>query len=1026
MFKCKIDNRRLVLSMALFFAAARMLAQQAYFQQEVNYQIEATLNDKEHSLSAFERIEYINNSPQAIDYIYFHLWPNAYKNSNTALGKQLLSHGRTALYYSQPSERGYIDSLDFKVAGVSLKMEPDPNNIDICKLILNEPLKPGDKLVITTPFYLKIPDAKFSRLGHEGQAYFMTQWYPKPTVFDNKGWHPMPYLDQGEFFSEFGSFDVRITLPDNYLLAATGDRIDAEAEEEFLNQKVIETLARLDKADYRKTEMAFPPSSARMKTVRFRQYRVHDFAWFADKRYNVIHDQVQTPVSKKTVDTWVFFTNKNFEVWKDAITYVNDATLFYSYLNGDYPYNHVTAVDGTIMAGGGMEYPNITVIGDTENKTELDVVITHEVGHNWFYGILGSNERDYPFLDEGINSFYETRYVRSKYPGKTLASYVNKDSTFNLFGLNKLPRFRDKEFLFNMSMRAGVEQPLDLKSPEFTNFNYGSMVYSKTSVILDYLMDYMGEENFDKAMRFYYEQFRFRHPSPEDFTKTLSYFSGMNLDWFTQHLLRSTDHIDYKLKRVKRNDDGSYTLKVKNKTGVATPINIYGYKDGKAVGLIWYDGFEKNKTLNFPPAQVDYFKLDGLDRMPDYNRRNNYIKTSGLFKKAKPLKLNFITGIEQPRKCQINWLPVAGANRYNGFMLGVAFHNYGFYRNRFEYLLAPMYAFNTGSPVGFAELNYNFYPRSVFQHITVGVKGKSFTYDRVTAKYKNEAFGTSYKDLYLNYYKVAPYIQLELKKKNANGPLRQTITYSNANLFTDSLDVSRLSDSSFSGFHKKNKTSFLNQLSYDLHNNRAIDPFWLHLELQHTASVAKVSASFNYRFSISRKHYFELRAFAGSFIAGKASQKFYYAFRPDGYSGSDDYAFDYNYIGRNEYNGLGYSQFTEKDGNLKVPVLFGNSPTWMAAINLKSPKLFILPVRVFADVVFTDADVLLKDKMLWDAGLNVSLIKDMIEVYVPLAYSEDISKTLDLNNISFSNRIRFTLNIHKLVAKELVKNNFIE
>ncbi len=1020
-----IKKRRLVFCMALFFIISFSFSQQPYFQQEVNYKMDVRLNDKEHTLSAFQQVQYINNASQPLDFLYFHLWPNAYKNSNTALGKQLLEHGQTRLYFSEPSERGFIDSLDFKVNGLPVKWEFQKENPDICKLFLNEALKSQDTITITTPFFVKIPDAKFSRLGHDQQAYFITQWYPKPAVYDNEGWHPMPYLDQGEFYSEFGSFDVSITLPQNYLLSATGDRIAAEEEEDFLNQKVIETLARLDKSDYRKTDMAFPPSSGKLKTVRFKQYRVHDFAWFADKRFNVIHDQVELPTSKRTVDTWVFFTNKNFELWKQAITYVNESTLFYSYLNGDYPYNHVTAIDGTIMAGGGMEYPNITVIGDVGNALELDIVITHEVGHNWFYGILGSNERDYPAMDEGINSFYEMRYTRAKYPEKKLVSYIGKDSTFGLFGLNKMPRYKDKEFMFFMALKARADQPINLPAQDFTPFNYGSIVYSKTPVILDYLMDYMGSENFDKAMRFYYEQFRFKHPSPQDFTKTLSFFSGMNLDWFLEHLLKSRDHIDYAIKKAGQNEDGSFSLKVKNKTGVQTPINIYGYKNGKPVGLVWYNGFEKTKVLSFPPGDVDYFKIDGLDKMPDINRKNNYIRTHGLFKKARPLRFNFITHIEDPKKTQVNYLPVMGANYYNKFMLGLALHNYGLYKNRFEYLIAPMYAFNTKSPVGFAEFNYNLYPGRFFQQVTIGLKGKTFAYDWFSSKIKNEAFGTQYKDLYLNYYKIAPYLQFEVKKKKATSPVQQMITYSNASLFTDSLDVLKMGDSIFKGAYKKNTYSFVNQLSYDLMNRRVIDPFRLHIDLQHTASMAKISASFNYRFTISRKYYFEARAFAGTFVAGSTANRYYYAFRPDGYNGSDDYLFDYNYMARNESQGFGYSQFTERDGNMKVPVLFGNSPEWMASLNLKSPRIFILPVKIFADLVFCDPKVLLKDQVLWDAGINITILSEMLEVYVPLAYSNDIARTLDLNNISFANRIRFTLNIHKLVARNFIKDNFI-
>ena len=305
--------KRLAFCLALFFICTPLFPQQTYFQQEVNFKMEVRLNDLQHSLSAFQQIQYINNSSVSLDVIYMHLWPNGYKNHNTALAKDLLKEKKLDFYYSTPVERGFIDSLDFKVNGKPVKWEYDAEHSDICKLILNEPLRSLDTLMITTPFFVKIPDAKFSRLGHVGQAYFITQWYPKPAVFDNEGWHTMPYIDQGEYYSEFGSFDVKITLPENYLLAATGDRIDAEEEENFLNKKVGETIDRLDKKDYRGSDMAFPPSSTNFKTVRFRQYRVHDFAWFADKRFNVIHDQIELPTSKKVVDTWIFFTKKNLK-----------------------------------------------------------------------------------------------------------------------------------------------------------------------------------------------------------------------------------------------------------------------------------------------------------------------------------------------------------------------------------------------------------------------------------------------------------------------------------------------------------------------------------------------------------------------------------------------------------------------------------------------------------------------------------------------------------------------------------------
>ena len=165
----KIGNRRnalvAIFIIVLTVVTKQQVAQNPYFQQEVNYKIKVVLNDKKHELSAYEEVTYINNSTSSLSYIYFHLWPNAYKNHKTALAQQLLENGDDEFYFSKPEERGFIDSLDFKVNGKSVKVEYNKQHEDICKLILNEPIRSQDTIVITTPFHVKLPDAKFSRMG---------------------------------------------------------------------------------------------------------------------------------------------------------------------------------------------------------------------------------------------------------------------------------------------------------------------------------------------------------------------------------------------------------------------------------------------------------------------------------------------------------------------------------------------------------------------------------------------------------------------------------------------------------------------------------------------------------------------------------------------------------------------------------------------------------------------------------------------------------------------------------------------
>ena len=213
---------------------------QEYFQQKVNYRIAVTLNDKLHELNAFETIEYINNSPDTLRFLYFHLWPNGYLNNNTELARQLLSLKGKARLFKDPELKGYIDSLEFKVDDQSVHWNLLSNQSDICQIWLKKSLKPGDTIKIETPFHVKIPKGVTSRLGHIGESYQISQWYPKPAVYDKSGWHQMSNQDQGEFYSEFGSFDVSITLPANYIVGATGN-LQNKKEAEMLGMLAADT-----------------------------------------------------------------------------------------------------------------------------------------------------------------------------------------------------------------------------------------------------------------------------------------------------------------------------------------------------------------------------------------------------------------------------------------------------------------------------------------------------------------------------------------------------------------------------------------------------------------------------------------------------------------------------------------------------------------------------------------------------------------------------------------------------------------
>ncbi|MFM9057105.1 MAG: M1 family metallopeptidase, partial [Bacteroidota bacterium] len=658
-------------------------ASSPYFQQEVRYTIHVRLDDTLHLLRGDWEMTYINHSKDALREIRIHLWPNAYSSNTTALAKQLLRDGDTEMYYMKPDKpAGKIDSLTFSVAGKVLETRMHKEHPDICSILLDTPLEPGDSITISSPFRVAIPPGSISRLGHIGQAYAITQWYPKPAVYDQDGWHEMPYLNQGEFYSEYGSYDVHITVPANYVIGATGDMQNPE-ELSWLEQKAQEPL-RTEK------DMRFPESDTRYKTLRFTQRNVHDFAWFADKRFQVRKGEVALPYSGRKVTTWAMFTQKEARLWERAIEYINDAVYHYSKWVGEYPYSQCTAVDGTISAGGGMEYPNVTIIGSSGSAFPLEVVIAHEVGHNWFYGLLGSNEREHPWMDEGINSYYEMRYVLEKYPPQKFGNLNELSSSPNaaatVLGLNRLDYRQTSRFSYLMSGAAFTEQAIGLPADQFTGMNYGTVVYKKTAVAMDYLAQVLGQDLFDSCMHAYFRAWVYRHPGPNDIRTVFESVSGRNLGWFFDGLIHAEEGSDPCLHHV-RFDKDQVRFEVTEKGPVPLPVEVTGYRGDSAVTRLWVEPWKTGFSI--PCTGCDRIEIDADRRSLDVNPNNNSSRWTAPH-------LSFFPGIRDPKRNTLAITPVMGWNATDRWMPGLNITNLGIPNQPLEFSLTPLYSISTG------------------------------------------------------------------------------------------------------------------------------------------------------------------------------------------------------------------------------------------------------------------------------------------------------------------------------------------
>lgn len=992
-----------------------------YWQQEVNYDIHVKFDDVNHFLRGDISINYTNNSPDTLHYILFHLWPNAYKNNFTAFAKQYLENDSTKFYYAPDNMRGFIDSLNFEMNGLNTIVQYDSINPDIAKVNLPISLSPGKNAVIFTTFRVKIP-YPFSRLGHSGQQYEISQWYPKPAVYDRYGWHAFPYLDQGEFYSEFGSYNVHITLPKNYVVGATGV-LQNKNEQEWLDKKAGEGAVKYSAGhsfkSSRKNATPFPPSDPETKTLDYVAENVHDFAWFADKRYVVMKSRVKLPHSGREVTTWSMFLPEDASLWMKAVTFADSGIWYYSKWVGDYPYPQATVVDGSLGAGSGMEYPMITIIREDNSRQQLDEVIAHELGHNWFYGVLAFNEREHPWMDEGINTYYQNRYMETRYPSALLLPGEAARLT-KLLDLN-YPHHYENYLGYLFFAKQHNDQAMDQNAAQFTLLNYAAMVYAKTAEVFRYLESYLGTPVYDSIMQQFYSGWKFKHPYPEDLKSVFEKNTNKELDWLFNQLISTTDYLDYKLVKedvgIKIGEKEYAQIKVKNKAEVKGPYSIAAYKDEQKVNELWYGGFNGSMDVLFPEGDYDYFRLDPDYDLPETNRQNNYLRRKGMLKKMEPLRLQWLVSADNPKRTQLFFAPLTGANFYDGFTPGIALYNSLFFPKKINFILVPQYGLHSKEFVGIGSINIPFYiPNSFLHSITFSSTLKSYTWGSEST----DEFSVSD----FRFIRFSQNISFDLRKKNPRSSITQKFVYRNILLNTEEPFPNGLSGNSEKGIY--------NLLTYSYNDSRVINPFSFtitgELGTNTISHYSKLYLSGQYIISYpGKKRGMEIRLFTGFFLSKPKNTL--YDFQLSGTTGLDDYRFDEIFLGRSEDTSLFSQQISiADDGGFKMKTVgvfprIGESNSWILSVNLKVPVPFFTPVFVFADGGFAPNGNHY-EVFQYDGGLGVSLLPNIIEVYLPLFLSSDMKTNLTTTPFydKWYERITFTFNIDKLNPFELIRS----
>ncbi len=578
------------------------------WQQRVEYDMDIVMDAPAHQFTGRQRLTLHNNSPDTLRYVYYHLYFNAFQP--TSLMAERNRHlpdpdGRVVprIFNLGPDEIGYqrVDALTQDGAPVAFKVDDTLLRADLAR-----PIPPGGASTFEMQFHAQVPlqTRRSGRDSREGIDYSMSQWYPKLAQYDTRGWHADPYVGR-EFYAPYGSFDVRITIPTEYMLGATG---------------VLQNPDEIGHG-YGTRDRTHAPGTP--ITWHFRADDVHDFAWAADRDY--VHDRIEGADGRQY---HLLYQPDVAEGWQFLRQYVPAVINYYSRRVGPYPWPQFTVAQA---GDGGMEYPMVNFITGGRTPGSLVGVVAHEAAHEWFYGTLGSNESDFAWMDEGFTDYMT---------GEAIAAL-----------LTQRPASHRGAMLGVMALQEnGLFEPISGNSDHYaTNRAYGTASYGGGAMIADLLGYVMGDSLRDRFFQNYFREFRLRHPQPADVERVAEKTSGIELDWFFQQITREKVRMDYAITGLtsRPQGDGTFetTVHLARRDEMLFPLDVrVRLADGSeawatvptsemmrakpvppgwTTAPLWGWTFPTYTLRLTTPARAVEAEIDPLGRTPDYNRLNN-------------------------------------------------------------------------------------------------------------------------------------------------------------------------------------------------------------------------------------------------------------------------------------------------------------------------------------------------------------------------------------------------------------------
>ena len=630
-----------------------------------------TLNEETKELNIQQEFVYVNSSGETLNALFFNDWAHSYSNKNTGLAQRFAEEFKKSLHLAKEHERGstnIISAVDHEYRGLQWERTAEK---DLLKIILNQPLLPGQSAQLFLTYTVKLPPDKYTSYGYNNRkGYFLKDWYLSPAVFDGE-WHLYSNKDLEDIFTDITRTTVNLTYPENLYLSTNYRNL---GNSRFSGGQ----QAQLEAIQQKNCEIILLPSKRFTTHVTPYMTVVTDIE--ASK-----YDRISQGISINRVTR---FIHENLGSYPHAQLLVSEK---------DYDRNPLYGIN---------QLPSF--IRPYEEQFQFEMKFLKTALNKFLGETIFLDPRKEQWLTDAIANYLMIAYVDANYPDQKLLGKLSRIWGVRGFNLAKMDFNAQYPFLYMLSARRNLDQALRTPNDSLIKFNQKIANKYKAGMGLAYLGDYIGMDKIDKSIKTFYKHFSLNTVKVLDFESILKRSTDIDIDWFFNDYLSTDRKIDFKIKSVEKLED-SLRVTIKNKEGTNVPISLFGIKKDTVLYKYWFSDITSEKTFTIPRGTEDRLVLNYDHKIPEFNERDNWKSLKGFLSSNKKLQFRFFRDREDPYYNQIFYVPVLNFNIYDGWSPGMRIYNKTFLEKPLIYDFAPSYALREKSFVGYGRINYRKY-----------------------------------------------------------------------------------------------------------------------------------------------------------------------------------------------------------------------------------------------------------------------------------------------------------------------------